>query len=56
MSDYDDIPCLGICTIDTETGYCTACGRPPADYSEADEAPDDNRNAEAGASPAQPSA
>ena len=24
----DDYPCVGICMVDAETGYCLGCGRP----------------------------
>ena len=27
----EEYPCLGICEMDPETGYCLGCGRPP-DY------------------------
>lgn len=31
MSSLDtDYPCVGVCMIDAETGYCLGCGRPPA--------------------------
>lgn len=26
----DEYPCVGICTIDSESGYCLGCGRPPS--------------------------
>lgn len=26
---YDDYPCVGICMIDPDSGYCLGCGRPP---------------------------
>ena len=30
MSTVDDnYPCVGICMIDAESGYCLGCGRPP---------------------------
>lgn len=25
----DDIPCVGICITDPDSGYCLGCGRPP---------------------------
>lgn len=25
----NDIPCVGICLIDPDSGYCLGCGRPP---------------------------
>ena len=24
----DDYPCVGVCMVDAETGYCLGCGRP----------------------------
>lgn len=29
-SPETDYPCVGVCLIDAETGYCLGCGRPPA--------------------------
>ncbi len=30
MSDADvDYPCVGVCMIDLDSGYCLGCGRPP---------------------------
>jgi len=26
----DDYPCVGVCMVDAETGYCLECGRPPS--------------------------
>lgn len=28
----EEYPCLGICEMDPETGYCLGCGRPPDYY------------------------
>lgn len=24
-----DYPCVGVCMVDAESGYCLGCGRPP---------------------------
>ena len=24
----DDYPCVGVCTVDVDSGYCLGCGRP----------------------------
>ena len=29
MSDDDLYPCVGICMLDPDSGYCLGCGRPP---------------------------
>lgn len=30
MSDEEDFyPCVGICQVDPDSGYCMGCGRPP---------------------------
>jgi hypothetical protein len=30
MSEGDDpYPCVGVCMIDPDSGYCLGCGRPP---------------------------
>ena len=30
MTLEDDYPCVGVCMLDAETGYCLGCGRPPS--------------------------
>ena len=25
-----DYPCVGVCMVDADSGYCLGCGRPPA--------------------------
>lgn len=30
MSETDaDYPCVGVCMVDPDSGYCLGCGRPP---------------------------
>lgn len=32
--DEDPYPCVGVCMVDPDTGYCLGCGRPPAEGEE----------------------
>jgi len=32
MDNQEDLyPCVGICELDPDSGYCLGCGRPPLD-------------------------
>lgn len=38
MADEEMHPCVGICMVDPDSGYCLGCGRPPLPVSKGVEA------------------
>ncbi|MCB4360110.1 DUF1289 domain-containing protein [Quatrionicoccus australiensis] len=39
MDNLEDLyPCVGICELDPDSGYCLGCGRPPLDEPQGDAA------------------